>query len=377
MNRNEDYKKEIVSSFLAIVLILALLLYGERISGVLGFITNVLKPFIIGGAMAYVLNLPMSFIEKRLLFFMKGKGEKLKRVFSIILSLLFVFFLIFLLLITVIPELISALDNIIKDAPVAFGRLSAFLHKYVFSFFNESQEYSGILEDNLETFIGKVLPSLKNGLGTLLSSTFSVAGQVVSSVASFFVSLIFSIYLLGEKERLGRQLKTLERAYVSEKVGRRIHHFLDVLHNSFSSFITGQCLEAIILGLIFIVLLSIIRMPYAVMIGVVVMFSALLPIVGAFIACFIGAFLILLESPVKALVFVIVFLVVQQLENNLIYPRVVGSSIGLPAIWVFIAVTFGGSLFGVLGMLVFIPLFSTFYTLIKEDANNRIERKGS
>ena len=133
----------------------------------------------------------------------------------------------------------------------------------------------------------------------------------------------------------------------------------------------------IILGIIFIVLLSIIRMPYAVMIGVVVMFSALLPIVGAFIACFIGAFLILLESPVKALVFVIVFLVVQQLENNLIYPRVVGSSIGLPAIWVFIAVTFGGSLFGVLGMLVFIPLFSTFYTLIKEDANNRIERKGS
>ena len=169
----------------------------------------------------------------------------------------------------------------------------------------------------------------------------------------------------------------MERAYVSEKAGRRIHHFLDVLHNSFSSFITGQCLEAIILGLIFIVLLSIIRMPYAVMIGVVVMFSALLPIVGAFIACFIGAFLILLESPVKALVFVIVFLVVQQLENNLIYPRVVGSSIGLPAIWVFIAVTFGGSLFGVLGMLVFIPLFSTFYTLIKEDANNRIERKGS
>lgn len=377
MNQNEDYKKEIVSSFLAIVLILALLLYGERISGVLGFITNVLKPFIIGGAMAYVLNLPMSFIEKRLLFFMKGKGEKLKRVFSIILSLLFVFFLIFLLLITVIPELISTLDNIIKDAPVAFGRLSAFLHKYVFSFFNESQEYSGILEDNLETFIGKVLPSLKNGLGTLLSSTFSVAGQVVSSVASFFVSLIFSIYLLGEKERLGRQLKTLERAYVSDKAGMRIHHFLDVLHNSFSSFITGQCLEAIILGLILIVLLSIIRMPYAVMIGVVVMFSALLPIVGAFIACFIGAFLILLESPVKALVFVIVFLVVQQLENNLIYPRVVGSSIGLPAIWVFIAVTFGGSLFGVLGMLVFIPLFSTFYTLIKEDANNRIERKGS
>ena len=377
MNRNEDYKKEIVSSFLAIVLILALLLYGERISGVLGFITNVLKPFIIGGAMAYVLNLPMSFIEKRLLFFMKGKGEKLKRVFSIILSLLFVFFLIFLLLITVIPELISALDNIIKDAPVALEKLNVFLNEHVFSLLNENQAYSGILNDNLETFIGKVLPSLKNGLGTLLSSTFSVAGQVVSSVASFFVSLIFSIYLLGEKERLGRQLKTLERAYVSEKTGGRIHHFLDVLHNSFSSFITGQCLEAIILGLIFIVLLSIIRMPYAVMIGVVVMFSALLPIVGAFIACFIGAFLILLESPVKALAFVIVFLVVQQLENNLIYPRVVGSSIGLPAIWVFIAVTFGGSLFGVLGMLVFIPLFSTFYTLIKEDANNRIERKGS
>ena len=169
----------------------------------------------------------------------------------------------------------------------------------------------------------------------------------------------------------------MKKAYFKEETNKRVDHFISILNKSFSSFITGQCMEAVILGSIFMVVLSILRMPYAVMIGVVVMFSALLPIVGAFIACFIGAFLILLESPVKALVFVIVFLVVQQLENNLIYPRVVGSSVGLPSIWVFFAVTIGGSFFGVVGMLIFIPLVSTLYILIKEDTEKRIKEKGA
>ena len=377
MIQNKDDKKEIITSFLAIVLVLALLFYGERITGVLGIILGIIKPFILGGAIAYVLSLPMSFIERKLLFFMKGKRERLKRVFSILLSLVFVALLVLLLFLTVIPEIVSAVQNIGREVPIALERIGAFLEKHLSLSAEVIPDLSETIEDNWESFLSKLLPVLKSGIGTILSTTFSAAGVFVSSIASFFVSLIFAIYILGDKERLGRQLGTLRKAYLKEETNKRVDHFLSILNKSFSSFITGQCMEAVILGSIFMVVLSILRMPYAVMIGVVVMFSALLPIVGAFIACFIGAFLILLESPVKALVFVIVFLVVQQLENNLIYPRVVGSSVGLPSIWVFFAVTIGGSFFGVVGMLIFIPLVSTLYILIKEDTEKRIKEKGA
>ena len=377
MIQNKDDKKEIITSFLAIVLVLALLLYGERFTGVLGIILGIIKPFILGGAIAYVLSLPMSFIERKLLFFMKGKRERLKRVFSILLSLIFVALLVLLLLLTVIPEIVSAVQNIGREVPIALERLGTILEKHLSLSAGVIPDLSETIEDNWESFLSKLLPVLKSGIGTILSTTFSAAGVFVSSIASFFVSLIFAIYILGDKERLGRQLGTLRKAYLKEETNKRVDHFLSILNKSFSSFITGQCMEAVILGSIFMVVLSILRMPYAVMIGVVVMFSALLPIVGAFIACFIGAFLILLESPVKALVFVIVFLVVQQLENNLIYPRVVGSSVGLPSIWVFFAVTIGGSFFGVVGMLIFIPLVSTLYILIKEDTEKRIKEKGA
>ena len=377
MIQNKDDKKEIITSFLAIVMVLALLFYGERFTGVLGIILGIIKPFILGGAIAYVLSLPMSFIERKLLFFMKGKRERLKRVFSILLSLVFVTLLVLLLLLTVIPEIARAIQNIGREVPIALERLGAFLEKHLSLSAGVIPDLSETIEDNWESFLSKLLPVLKSGIGTILSTTFSAAGVFVSSIASFFVSLIFAIYILGDKERLGRQLGTLKKAYLKEETNKRVDHFISILNKSFSSFITGQCMEAVILGSIFMVVLSILRMPYAVMIGVVVMFSALLPIVGAFIACFIGAFLILLESPVKALVFVIVFLVVQQLENNLIYPRVVGSSVGLPSIWVFFAVTIGGSLFGVVGMLIFIPLVSTLYILIKEDTEKRIIEKGA
>ena len=377
MIEDKDTKREIALSFLTIVLVLALLLYGDRITGLLGTFISILKPFLLGGAIAYILNLPMSFIEKKILVFMKGRGEKLKRVFSILLSLIFVALLIFILLITVIPEIVTAVQNISKEIPGALDKFLAFLEKYLSSVSESVPDLSKTFENNWDTFAQKLLPFLKNGLGSLITTTVNAAGQVVSSITSFVVSLIFAIYILGEKERLGRQVNALKNAYLSEKTGERVTKFFTVLNNSFSSFITGQCLEAVILGTIFMIVLSVLRMPYAVMIGVIVLFSALLPIVGAFIACFIGAFLILLESPIKALVFVVVFLVIQQLENNLIYPRVVGSSVGLPAIWIFIAVTLGGSLFGVVGMLIFIPLFSTFYILLREDTNKRLMRKGA
>lgn len=373
--KDKEYRREIVLSFLGITLILALLLYCENITGMFGAILKILRPFIVGAAMAYVLNLPMSFIERKILCFLKGRGDKGKRILSILLTLIFVALLIFILLITVIPEIISAVQSISKEIPGFIEKVVEISDKYLSPVLSNIPDLTKSIENNWETFAQNLFPFLKNGLGSILSTTVTAAGQMVSSVASFIVSLIFAIYILGEKERLSRQFNTIKNAYLSPPHQNKLDHFFGVLNKSFSSFITGQCLEAVILGVIVTVVLSILRMPYSVMIGVVVMFSALLPIVGAFIACFIGAFLILLESPIQALVFVVVFLVIQQLENNLIYPKVVGSSVGLPAIWVFIAVTLGGSLFGVVGMLVFIPLVSTFYLLLKEDAEKRIGKR--
>ena len=167
------------------------------------------------------------------------------------------------------------------------------------------------------------------------------------------------------------QAQRLLGAYVKEKNRNRILYVTKLLYCNFSKFLTGQCIEAVILGALFVVVMTICKMPYAFMIGVLIAFTALIPLVGAFIGCFVGAFFILVDNPMKAVWFVVIFLIIQQVEGNLIYPKVVGNSVGLPSLWVLVAVTLGSSMFGVVGMLMFIPLFSTAYTLIREDVNKR------
>ena len=357
---------------LMVALLLVVVLFWSRISEALSFLTGILKPFILGGALAFILNLPLSFLEKKVFRNLKGRGEKFKRPLSIFLSLVFVLLLILILLLTVVPEVISAFESII---PSLVTRVESWNNDVLTPVLKNNPELLKSLETNWDSLLSKSLSFLKDGLSSLLSSTLVAANSLISSITSFVVALIFAIYVLGDKERLERQFRSLLKAYTSKETEEYVLHVFSVLHRSFSSFISGQCLEAVILGSIFILVLSILRFPYSVMIGVVVMFSALLPIVGAFIACFFGAFIILLSSPVKALYFVVIFLIIQQLENNLIYPRVVGSSVGLPALWVFFAVTLGGALFGVLGMLCFIPVFSAVFVLLKEDVGRRIRLK--
>ena len=371
--KKEDLIKN--RKLLMVALLLVVVLFWSRISEALSFLTGILKPFILGGALAFILNLPLSFLEKKVFRNLKGRGEKFKRPLSIFLSLVFVLLLILILLLTVVPEVISAFESIISSIPSLVTRVESWSNDVLTPVLKNNPELLKSLETNWDSLLSKSLSFLKDGLSALLSSTLVAANSLISSITSFVVALIFAIYVLGDKERLERQFRSLLKAYTSKETEEYVLHVFSVLHRSFSSFISGQCLEAVILGSIFILVLSILRFPYSVMIGVVVMFSALLPIVGAFIACFFGAFIILLSSPVKALYFVVIFLIIQQLENNLIYPRVVGSSVGLPALWVFFAVTLGGALFGVLGMLFFIPVFSALFVLLKEDVGRRIRLK--
>ena len=371
--KKEDLIKN--RKLLMVALLLVVVLFWSRISEALSFLTGILKPFILGGALAFILNLPLSFLEKKVFRNLKGRGEKFKRPLSIFLSLVFVLLLILILLLTVVPEVISAFESIISSIPSLVTRVESWSNDVLTPVLKNNPELLKSLETNWDSLLSKSLSFLKDGLSALLSSTLVAANSLISSITSFVVALIFAIYVLGDKERLERQFRSLLKAYTSKETEEYVLHVFSVLHRSFSSFISGQCLEAVILGSIFILVLSILRFPYSVMIGVVVMFSALLPIVGAFIACIFGAFIILLSSPVKALYFVVIFLIIQQLENNLIYPRVVGSSVGLPALWVFFAVTLGGALFGVVGMLFFIPVFSAVFVLLKEDVGRRISLK--
>lgn len=210
----------------------------------------------------------------------------------------------------------------------------------------------------------------------ILDSTFSVAKNIVSSVATFFIAFVFACYILLQKEKLSVQVRKILYAYLPEKKVGTVLAVCSLAYKTFSNFLTGQCVEALILGLMFFVTMSVIRLPYALLVGILIAFTALIPIFGAFIGCVVGAFLILMVAPVKALIFVVMFLVLQQIEGNLIYPKVVGNSVGLPSIWVLAAVSIGGSLMGVVGMLIFIPLVSVVYTLFRGDVYRRLAEKG-
>lgn len=364
---------------LGAALILALI-HSEAVFQGIAIFFAIIQPFIIGGVIAFILNLPMKLVEEKLLKRWKGKtAEKCKRPLSIAAALIIILLVLYLVFITVVPQISGAVKELGQNLP-------GFIDRGIDRLEDLSKNYPQIqqtveklksLEINWQEVGARILDFLKNGMGDVLSSTVSVAGNLIGGIMNGVISLIFALYVLGQKEKLADQGKRVLSAYLPEKVCRSINRILSLMHRNFSNFITGQCLEAVILGSMFVVTMLLFRMPYAVMIGVLIAFTALIPIVGAFIGCIVGAFLILIKSPLQALGFVILFQVLQQIEGNLIYPRVVGSSVGLPAIWVLAAVSVGGSLFGIAGMLTFIPLVSTFYMLLKENVNARNAQKAA
>ena len=366
MNLTKENMKKLALLILFTIFVLAALMNMGTVIGVAAFIWDLLFPFILGGAIAFVLNVPLNFLERNL-FRKKEKRwvRKLARPVSLILAILFVLLIIFVVLVVVLPELANTLSNMGGTVGPALTRLQTW-GAQVFQDNVRILEWLEGFQLDWPSLVDQVITFLQDSAADILSTTFSTAVAVFNGVYNFFIGFVFSIYILLQKERLSIQVNMLMRVTMPEARVKKIRYICLLCHKTFSRFITGQCMEAVILGTMFFVAMSIIRLPYPLLMGVLIAFTALIPILGAFIGCAIGVILILMISPTQALIFLILFLVLQQLEENLIYPHVVGNSVGLPSIWVLAAVTVGGSLAGIMGMLVFIPLVSVLYTLLRE-----------
>ena len=360
------------------LVILVGLLKLNVVLGAVGFILHILFPFFLGGAIAFVLSVPMNRIDRKL-FGKATEGSRLDKAsapLSLIITLILVLAVLSLVVIVVLPELGSTIAMLGKTLP---EKVPVLLEKIEQLFYRNPDLiiYLEELESNLnwEELLNQLVSFFRVGANTMLDSTISVATGIVSGVGTFFISFVFACYILLQQPFLKRQMTKLFYAYLKKEHADEAVRICGLTYRIFSNFLTGQCLEAVILGIMFFIAMTVFRFPFAVLVGVLIAFTALIPIFGAFIGCGVGAFLILTVDPKQALFFIIMFLIIQQLEGNLIYPKVVGGSIGLPAIWVLAAVSLGGSLFGVVGMLVFIPLVSVFYTLLKENVNKRLDEK--
>lgn len=359
------------------ILVLALMYSNTVVKGIIISI-QIIKPFIYGGVIAFILNIPLKLFENKLLRHWNGKlAKKVKRPICILLSIITVLLIISLVIVAVIPQLAITTTELGNQIPVFFDRIINWLEDLSVEYPSLKKQIMELenMELDWKSIIPNVIDFMKNGFGNMLYSTVSVAGSIIGGVINFVVGIIFSLYILIQKEKLSDQGKRIMTAYLPTKVDYRVREVLSRLHSNFTNFICGQCLEAVILGTLFIITMTIFRMPYAVTIGTLIAFTALIPIVGAFIGCVVGAFMILINSPTQALLFIILFLILQQIEGNLIYPKVVGNSVGLPSIWVLVAVSIGGSLFGIAGMLFFIPVVSTIYSLLRDDVNIRNRKK--
>ena len=349
------------------------------------FLLDLLAPFLAGGAVAFVLNVPMRFIESKLLPTPGGKPTASRRVrrflrpVSLLLTFLFVVLVILVLVLVIAPELVRTVAGLgvtIQNAVLRFLNWA----EEMFANTPQVMEWLNSLtfnwqSINWQSLINQVVDVVKSGATSILSSAFSTAMNVFNGVADTFIAFFFACYLLLQKEKLGLQCRKALYALLPRKGADQVVEVFSLSHRIFSSFITGQCTEAVILGTMFFIVMSILNMPYAVLVGCTIAVTALIPIVGAFIGCGLGAFLLLMVSPMQALIFVVMFLILQQVEGNLIYPHVVGSSVGLPSIWVLAAVSIGGSLMGVAGMLLFIPMTSVIYTLFRQFVYRRLREK--
>ena len=339
---------------------------------------GILAPFLLGGALAFVLNVPMRAIERHLLQNSR-RGAKLRRPLALVLTLLAVLGVLALASLVIGPGIADAVMSIIREIPAAFDRLQKQLNglaESLAAYLPMIQEWLAGVNIDWESLSRRVL-EYAQALGSgIVSSGGGFIGGVVSGVSTFVIGLIFSFYILLQKEKLSRHGRQVIYGLLPLRQADRTLEILRLASRTFSSFLSGQCLEACILGTLFAVAMTIFRMPYALLVGVLIALTALIPIVGAFIGCAVGALLIAIDDPWKALWFIVLFLVLQQIEGNLIYPHVVGSSVGLPSIWVLAAVTLGGSLMGITGMLFFIPLCSVLYALFRSYVKERLAKKG-
>ena len=374
----EISKKTLQRIFIGVascILLYWLLHETERVKNVFTTLETLFAPFIIGAALALILNVPMRSIE-RLLKKIPNPGAR--RILSIVLTLVALLLVLAFVFYMLIPQVGSTVEALVAQLPVFFKQVQDRFNEYLL-------EHPDIMEwvtanTDLEkldwnTILQKAGAILGNSLTAIANGAVSAIGSVTGAIVNLVIAIVFSFYCLSRKEILARQGRRVIYSILPEKFCDKLIRILRLTNSTFSSFISGQCVEACILGSMFAVTMAIFRMPYVPLVSVLIAVTALVPVVGAFVGCVLGAFFILVDNPLQAVWFVVIFQVLQQIENNMIYPRVVGTSIGLPGMWVLMAVTIGGNLMGVGGMLLMIPLASVAYTLAREFTDRRLKER--
>lgn len=347
----------------------------ERITSVFRGAWAILSPFVIGAAIAFVINVPMRAVERRL---SKIQKDGLRRALAIFITLILILLVLAGIVCLLIPQVGKTVETLVEKLPVFFNtsveKINVFLDKH--------PELSEMIQENIdlssidrESLIQKAVDLISDSLYIVIDRGLSAVVGIGNGVFDAVISFVFALYCLARKEILARQFRRLLYALVPEKAGDEVVRIMRMTNTTFSNFISGQCLDAVILGLMFAVCMPIFRMPYMPLVSVVIAITALVPIVGAFAGCVIGAFFIMVDNPLMAVWFVILFLILQQIEGNLIYPKVVGTSVGLPGMWVLMALSVGGGLMGIGGMLLMIPLASVVYALTREFANKRLKTR--
>lgn len=345
--------------------------YWGSVAGVVKTFIAAALPLVIGAVIAFPLNILMSFYERH--FFPKSNKKlviKSRRGISTALALLTLVAIAALVIALVVPQVTSCVKLLIDEIPGFISWAVALLDKFDFV---PEDIIASLSQIDWKSKITENLNTITTGVGSVMGVVVSTVSSLVSGVTTAFLAAVFAVYLLMSKDKLGAQLKRVMKHYIPAKTNKKLFYVAEVANECFRKFIVAQCTEAMILGLLCTLGMVILRLPYAAMIGTVTMVTAFIPVVGGLIGGGIGAFLILMESPVKALIFLVFIILLQQIEGDLIYPRVVGSSIGLPSLWVLAAITVGGGMFGVLGMLLSVPVVSTLYRLIKNDLNEEGE----
>lgn len=357
------------------ILLYWLLHETERVKSVWNFIINLISPFLVGSALAFVLNVPMRGIER---LFKTVKKRSLRRAVSIVLTFVFLGLVVYFIFRLLLPQILETIQNLVGQLPAFLNgiveKVKAFLadHPQAMEWLMENTKMEEI---NWSGLVEKVVNFAGDSVYVIVGSVFSMVGALFTGVFNAVISVVFAIYCLARKEILARQFRRLSYSFLPERFCDKAVRILRLTNATFSNFISGQCLEACILGTLFAIAMSIFRMPYTPLISVLIAVTALIPIVGAFVGCILGAFFILVNDPLQAVWFVIMFLALQQFENNVIYPKVVGKSVGLPGMWVLLAVTVGGEVMGIAGMLLMIPLTSVLYSLLREITAKRLDTR--
>lgn len=381
-----DLKNFSVLRVLLLIFVVALIIYGvfnmDMVGSFVGWFVKLVRPFLIGVVIAFVLNVPLRFFERRVFYRIQNpRFKKMERGISVLLAIILVWAIFGLIVSVVVPQLISSLSLFVSAVPSYFDYLTNILsmfEKYspaIAHFSDQLQNPSpSTLENYLNSQLNDRITQLTSVLGSAVMSTVTFVAALASSVVEVVVAFIFSIYALFNKEKLAVQARKICFAFLSKRAAVYLVHAAQVSFAKFYHFIIGQLTEAIILGTLCTIGMLVLRLPYAPMIGVLTGFCALIPIFGAFIGGAVGALLILTVSPIKALTFLIFLIILQQIEGHVIYPKVVGGSVGMPAMWTLFAITIGGSLYGLVGMLISVPLFAALYYLFTEIVYARLAR---